>query len=305
MSEGVWDLYRDGITQGLVAGWLDCREKTYLAFRMGLGKPYVSAPLFYGSLVHGVLEKVYMGDSRSITRLVKETAEEVQPRQGFANNFQDQIAIAHVMLQEYFKFWKKDDKKIKWLLTEQKFDVPYKMPSGAQTRLRGMIDGVFHLHGKLWLLETKTASRVNDTLLMDRLPFDIQVNYYLMVAEMLVERPLAGVLYNILRKPQLRQGAKEPDEVFQQRIYNDVAVRPDWYFLRYEIRITKKEQLKWRQEFEDVMKEFEEWYHGHGHYRNPVSCDGKFGSCGFLPICSRRDHSGFTRREHIFPELEG
>lgn len=301
--EGHWDLYRDGFTQGLLAKWLNCRESVYIAYVQGLEKPSLSAPLFYGSLVHGVLEKHYNGDCRKLTILVDEVVNEIHPV-GFVNTFEDYVALAEVVLAEYMRFYKHEDRKFKWIQTEHQFDIPYKLPSGAESRMRGMIDGVFTQKGKVWLLETKTASMVNESVLMDRLSFDMQIGFYLNVVRQMIKRTPAGVVYNILRKPLLRKSVKENERAYIERCRRDIASRPDWYFIRYEIRVTKREQQRWIREFNDILADLEEWFQGRGHYRNSGNCDGKYGSCPYLPICSSGNTNGFSQRPHVFAELE-
>src|SRR5687768_6276449 len=54
-----WDLFRDGVTQGLLSNFLVCPERTRLGYMRGLRsvkeKPYIH----FGNVVHEAIEKVY------------------------------------------------------------------------------------------------------------------------------------------------------------------------------------------------------------------------------------------------------
>jgi hypothetical protein len=287
---------------------MQCREKCRLKVRERLSRIGTSPALYYGSLVHEVLDMYYSHRAEVVHSpkgMVDAAVEKLNDSlNGVQQETESHAAMALAVLPAYFRYWKRSDSKFSWLDVEHEFDLPLRLPSGRESRLRGKIDGVFMLNKGLWILETKTASKVEETALMDRLPFDLQTGLYLHAAHLITGIRPKGVIYNILRKPQLRQKKAEHFKAFWERTTADVAKRPGFYFLRYEIRRTRDEASRWLREFEAVLADLEQWHGGDQfHYRNSNECQGRYGNCEFLPVCSRGDTSNFTQRKVQFPEL--
>jgi hypothetical protein len=158
---------------------------------------------------------------------------------------------------------------------------------------------------RLRLFETKTRGRINDDTTSAVLPHEMQVNIYLgAILDMEGEYP-SGVLYNIIRRPQLRLKKGEDLKQFSKRIADDVAARPDFYFIRLQMGMSKQEIDAAKQDLEGIMAEFLAWWNGDlPHYRNSDHCENKYGVCQFLKKCSNGDTTGLYRRGKVFMELE-
>ncbi len=220
-------------------------------------------------------------------------------------------------MEAYFKYWQKDKREITWVKLEKEFRLPYKLPSGRMTFIRGKRDGDFRAgkpKAKLWLFETKTKSRIDEDSLMDWLPLDLQSNLYFWSMRQEYGECPAGVKYNVLRKPGLRQGVAEPFGDFCKRIAKDLAKEPEKYFHRYDVAVLPSEIETWEKQFALIMEDIEQWWislhpdmlqpsNGTSNYRNPTSCIGQFGACEFLKVCGRGDKTGLFVREHPFNEL--
>lgn len=328
----IYDLYKDGVTQGLLSRFLLCPEKHRLGSIEGLRQIRVGGPLAFGSLVHDVLDHVYSTIYFSLENNLKFTIDDIhawikdlleeflgrdrsvletslaltpQNEQQLEMNY----GMADVMLRHYFKRWRAD-RQMDWVSLEENFRVMldpseylnlYGLP---EIPIRGKMDGVFRSNEKLWLFETKTKARIEEESIVDTLGFNLQVCMYLWAIKQIHgERP-AGVKYNLIRKPQIRMGKTESIRAFFHRMEEDVQARPDFYFVRYDAVIMPEEMQLWEEDFKGMLRSLIEWHEGKWHYRNPCSCVGQFGRCEFLPICSNGDRSGFVRLETIFPELE-
>jgi len=317
-----YSVEKDGITQGLLQTWMSCRYKARF-FLDGWRTVDTRMALIFGSLIHGINEAVYKkvrkGKTKhppstkkikSITNKASKIWIKDNPRASkrAREMLAESVMIANILMPLYFERWEKDDfKEAVWQEVEGKFNLPVKLKDGRRTRFRGMIDGSFLSKGlnKLWLFETKTGTRINPLNLTDRLAFDLQVGFYLNALYKLKEAIPEGFLYNNIRRPELRIRKKESLKQFADRMENDIQKRPDWYFVRLPISISKKEFKAIRKQLFVIVREFYDWYEGKlGHYRCSGQCEGKYGRCGYLTMCANGGkptpiyvNSGFSYRE--------
>lgn len=82
--------------------------------------------------------------------------------------------------------------------------------------MRGKADGIILKDGKHYLLEHKSASAIDGNFI-ERLPMDFQIVLYADYIERYMNIRIAGILYNVVGKAQLRQGKGETEEEFQAR----------------------------------------------------------------------------------------
>lgn len=291
----------DGITQSILSTWLGCRQ----AARFYLDGWRSDAPkraLQFGSLMHKLLEAYYTtGDPVEYVfdsiedRWRKKAVEAGDDLQ----QVEMDLCLSRVLFQEYVKYYRAKDAKKEWLELEGVFDVDF---NGY--RLRGMTDGVYKQGKGTWILETKTASRIDEETLSDALLFNFQNLFYIVAKQIQLGKPVKGVLYNIIRKPSLRQKKNEPIGEFMQRIAEDVAARPDWYFVRFEIVYTRKRIKQFKDELQSKLGEFELWVRGKlPTYKNENTCVGRW-SCRFLKACASNSMVGFNCNGVLFSELE-
>ena len=284
---------------------MSCPEKCRLGLVEGLRRPGSSTPLDFGNITHMMLERGYKDSSQKKPAALRAMADQWQKEnQAYTDDAECMLSQIEGLVTAYHEYWEKDDKKKDWVSLEQTFDVPYTLPSGLVIRLRGKIDGVFRVGKKLYLLETKTKGQVVSAL-DEAVGFNLQVMFYLYAARQLYGEFPAGVLYNILRRPQLRLGKAETQVGFAQRVEKDILSRPDFYFKRMEIAFLKKEQVAWERELADILEVFVNWAEGGPSWHNTGSCL-EYGGCEYLHICSGQPgaREAFTVKEHVYPELE-
>jgi len=166
------------------------------------------------------------------------------------------------------------------------------------------MDGRFQKGPKsLWLFENKFKGRIEAGNLMNQLPLDLQVHIYLYALAKETGRKPKGVLYNIIRRPQLKQKKNEPLSDFIARIGEDVKKRPEFYFIRFEVGIMSREMKDFESDLEAMIHDYVMWYRGkRGTYKNGAHCLQPY-PCRYLPICSQNDMSGYWQRTKVFPEL--
>ena len=318
---------KDGVTQSLLGNWGRCTRAA--RFSLDGWKPNeLKQTLAYGSFWHKLLEELYIkvklgvGREELIETHFEEVAKEwVKSRKTWTSTMELSsvhflIAKARALWPGYCNHWESDFDPNKWFSLEAKFDVMWE-----GFRLRGMIDGVMVIEVKvrgktttdIWLLETKTKGQI-DSALDDLLSFDFQNGFYITAAEVLLLELLKGmdikgVLYNIVRRPahklltDKKTGKKETLPQYTARVAEDVAERPNHFFMRSEIIYTKAERKLFKQELLWKLQEFKMWLDGDLHtYRQQQGCAGKF-RCDFLSACASRRMIGFTHQGRLFEEL--
>lgn len=306
-----------GITQGLLNRWRNCREDCWL-FLQGWSSKSVNKGLTFGNLIHAVLEKIYQdlqkgklnnlpdqGQVLKYIAVVEKTWELENPRatKEAIEQKEASLLILEAIMPIYFEFWHKDLKELPWIGVEHEFKVPYKLMDGRTTFLRGKMDGIFKRNG-IWLFETKSKARIDESTLVDVLPLDFQNNFYIVCAGLLLQKPLSGVKYNIVRRSQMEQKKDETVKGFSERMVEDIRKRPEFYFIRYEIAIDQADQEKFKLDLLNQVTEFYDWWDEKiGHYPNPSNCETKYGRCWALEICSAKNYQNHQIRPQVFNEL--
>jgi hypothetical protein len=322
-----YDPERDGVTFSVLTQFKACRELCRLSLN-GWTAIQPSLPLIFGGVIHEVFHRVYADPQVKklkrppstdrihgyLTDITKEWRKENPKCLSIAiQHLEHTETMAAAILPIYFKHWHEDFTQIRWMEKglEHEFKIPISGHVGRtpwKTFLRGKMDGVFfkEVSDRPWLFETKTKGRIEEGALIDIMPFELQVNTYLIALYKMTGKIPAGVKYNILRRPQLRQKQQESLVQFGERIVADIHDRPDFYFIRMDMTVDMRDLDRAEQELMDLIGDFIMWWKGQsGHYKNSDHCENKYGTCHMLPICSRRDTAGFYQRDRVFVELEG
>lgn len=323
-----YDPERDGVTFSLLSGWMACKEMARLNLS-GVTSKATSMALVFGTIVHAALELMYEmardkevvgaptkpqvdGVVHSLEALYKE--ENPRASQETLQHLEFSLLLAESVLPAYFKYWKMDFTEVQWVLVEQEFRIPVtvRLHNGRTVRtfLRGKIDGAFLYKGRLYLFETKTKTRIDEATLSELLPHEMQVMIYLWALRRLAEaKPHgipAGVRYNLVRRPALRQKASESLKQFAVRCAEDIRTRPDFYFMRMDMDVTLADLNAFEGELTDILSDFLSWRYGvTGHYKNSRECENKYGTCAMLPLCGpSKNTTLFYQRKTVFRELE-
>jgi hypothetical protein len=313
-----YSIERDGITQSALATFLECRQKARW-YLQGWSPKAASMGMTYGNVIHAILEYAY-DDIRTgkfkklpskeqvktytskVEKLWKK--EHVSPDKKSLEYLELSLLIAEATMPVYFEFWHKDVKELPWKRLEMEFKIPYDIAGQCKTFLRGKMDGVYE-RGKEWLFETKTASRIEEGDLVDMLPFEHQNMFYLSALRKLGKKMPAGVTYNIVRRVQLQKKKNESIQQFAKRCVLDIRTRPEFYFVRMEIKITTQELDAFDAELDAMILDFYLWWSGKGgHYRRTAACINKYGRCNYLTACATGKMGGYEKRKAVYRELE-
>lgn len=318
-EEPFYDLTRDGVTYSLLRTFLRCRVEASLMLR-GITPNDRSEAMDFGTLGHSCLEVLYLAAQQAYepfipnkefinaaieecaTKWAEETFElGISPEE--EQKLEIRKGILYHLLPAYCEFWKDDfTGAIEWLAVEHEFDLP--SPGHPDVPLRGKMDGRFQKGPKsLWLFENKFKQRIEADNIMDALPLDLQVHMYLYALAKETKRKPKGVLYNIIRRPALKQKKDEKVSDYIERIGEDIRKRPEFYFIRYEVAIMSQEMKDFQDDLEAIIDEYVRWARGKSAtYKNGAHCLAPF-RCRYLPICGQNDMSGYWQRSKVFPEL--
>ena len=295
----------DGVTQSLLGGYLNCRQwAAFRTHRLCYASP--SFALMFGNGWHWILEACYdavreQGAVYEWGQLIDEFVEQMDPSGAHPSDVEKGLAFAEALYDPYWDYWA-EDMDVDWVAVESEFDVPYQFAprSDAWTRLRGKRDGLVRRNGKLWLLETKTCSRLGSKGFDDTLTFSFQNLYYLFAATLEAGEPIAGVLYNQVRKPQLRQGKNETFQAYAERCRVDIADNPENYFQRLEIIYTKQRQRQFVADLRLQLDELSRWCLGDvPTFKNTRACSGLW-TCDYLSACASCSTAGFVNQTGPF-----
>lgn len=306
-----WSLEKDGITQSFLNEWLACRQRAVLNYKEGWTSSQVSNALTFGSLFHTCLEQVYEYFSQGIKskdiileNVISVTLDEhkkaVQEERNWGTEDEENQALnegyIRILLPEYIKKYEKLDRTRKWTYIEKEFCVEV-----DGIKLRGKMDRVeTNSNGETYIVDTKTKYSIDPTI-QDRLSFDPQVMMYILAYESLEGKLPNGFILDCIQRPRLRKGGAETLDHFMKRVQSDVD---ESYFQRINMRFDRELYENWRREFAFMLHEIKLWNSRTlVTYRNPASCETRYGTCKFIGVCGLNNYAGLYQRKKPFMEL--
>ena len=296
------------ISQTALGRFQDCRQKARWALDGWIPKT-PSRPLLFGNFFHNCLAlvNVYINKNKRMPNIEElesfcndEWEHFLQTPDAAdrttAENMQYDAAVILVLLKNYVEHYYQKDVKCNWVNVEGRVDLKY-----ANNRLMGFLDGAFELNdGKeLWVFETKTRSREDLESLGRILHMEFQTFYYMHLVLMTQGRLPNGICYNIVFKPSIRKGKNETMNEFLARLDRDVHQHRDHYFQRLNVSIDPEEYHKWRTTTLDpLLQDYTRWATGKAPtYRNTANCNGKYGKCPYLELCSMGSYMYVKQQE--------
>jgi hypothetical protein len=282
----------DGITFSLLNRFLECRER----FRLRVVEGIVDDEGFqrsmeYGSMWHAC-EEALAGRNTNTSS----SGGWVKAAQAYRDKLLAKYPDNHKDIQHWYQVcraefpvyiteWQKQQKSVKYLLQETAFRVPYLLPSGRTITLRGKWDAIFQKGKSIFLQENKTKGEIDEEGITQTVDQNLQVMFYLIALQEYQDRdgldpgrfpesmpkdfylrPLAGVLYNVIRRPladryAIRQKKSETPKEFYARLQLSIYANPEHYFKRWEALISKQDIQKFKREcFTGIMCQLDEWW---------------------------------------------
>jgi len=214
--------------------------------------------------------------------------------------------VGEAILLAYIKYYARDFRELRFEEVERTFCVKY-----GQFYLRGKVDGRFRDRtGGVWHIEHKNYGRINEETITLKLAFDLQNLMYLLADRLENNRQLCGVLYNILRRPEVRKEMLTGD--LRKHVAKAIASKPAYYFLRWEIPYTALDLDTFDRELTKKLFELQARCaecSGSGagdtlqaFWKNECACELPY-SCEFLNACASGHLTGYRQKPVLFTEL--
>ena len=329
-----WDLIRDGITQSMIATFLTCKEKMNLSYIQRKRKiKNNTEAMDFGNVIHDVLAMIYNASKSLDRKIFEEHIEEIIEEatnewydityEGIGYNSYDikklerHHGLVKVLLPEYFQFYADDFDELNFREVEEVFDIDLEVVIERQVftfRLRGKIDGVLEYFTDstdnessidLELMEHKTKGKWDEEILQHKLPLDLQVNLYLWAVWRKYGIYPGAILYNMIRKPQLRQGKKETLKEYIRRVRADIHDRPEFYFKRIRGEVNPKDIMDWEKNtLIPILADINVWWGSGTHYKNVTACTSGYLPCPFIAYCGSNNNALYDNKRRLFSELK-
>lgn len=297
----LYDPRRDGIRQTYLNAWQTCREAARLGVLAQLVPNRKRQAFADGTFYHSCLEEVYKAiKTKRIDRpaqvapfiesFVQEHESELRfdGRGAEADQLAEAYDAACALIPAYFEHYQIDFKR-DWVAIEEKFIFMI-----GDIKITGTMDGGYlsPRTGKFWVLENKFKARWPANI-ADYLPLDLQVQLYC-AAAWTAKRPVAGCLYNLIRKPTIKRKKNESRGDFFKRLREDIKQRPTWYYERHQVDFCEAELAAARRRVTHLSQEFLRWYDSVSPGKkdplyNSTACENKYGTCQFLGVCGSND----------------
>jgi len=305
-----YDPYRMGVNQSTLTAWLTCREKARLRLYEGIEKAQKAKPLIQGDIGHKLLAQCYRENPKDVASCLSEMigqAEDNVLKTG-STTMQEEIETLQMMealLPVYFEQYKLD-MCMHWRYVEHSLVIPA-CKLGVSIPYICQIDGGFIAPDKpdrLLILETKFKANWTQGYI-DSLGLGLQTVSYIAAAHASLPEKPSQMVYNLIRKPQLRIKKGETRKQFVTRVQDDIQTRRDFYFQRYKVSLSPSDISKATQRLRALISEFEAWHRKCTLFPgeqdlclNGEACSGKYGPCPYLERCTSGTSVGYSRVLH-------
>lgn len=290
---------------------MNCRQKFSWQYLHRLSPRAPSLPFLVGGLVHNGLERMYKSggfDTYEERGVVEAACDKACMESSLTTQQSDkaweQSAVVMGILGGYAKYYLKRDLAA-WRVKEAEASFSYPLPNGWKAMGKRDMVVVRKSDGKVGLVEHKTASRV-DANYVSKLPLDAQIIGYANSIKKETGRLPSFVVYNVMKKSQLRRSQKETFDAFQRRIEQDYLLNPSVYYYRETLQFSERDVARYEEEHNKFAREMERAIKEKYFYKNTSECT-RYGPCPYMPLCiqgpNRANLSRFRERTETHEEL--
>ena len=295
------------ITNSSKSTFLDCSYKYFLEYIVRLS-PQIEADYFtWGSLFHEATELL----ERDLT--IDQVLEAIRTRfeeeefltapSKFIERVNDMLTVLPDCLGGYLlKYQKHDTERYEQVGVETKFHMP--LPCGAS--FEGKIDKIVREKKtglyKLW--ERKTPRQTGDSY-YEQKRLDSQPKGYLLATQKAIGYDVTSVIYDIAKKPQLRQKKNQTPEQYLEELGQAYLLKRELYFERVPIDFEQSDIDGYLWELNrTAIKMATAFLNGSYEKHHPGN---RFGHCMFEAICLNggiENNAGLLRRKFITRPLK-
>lgn len=313
------DLWKDGVTYSFLSEFLNCREQARLSYVEGWSQKGLIEAFEFGNCIHNCLEAYGKNRRRRFDHNALLNKYRIDRSRNLTAAEQDElkriVETAKLVWPAYLNWW--ENKKgmetlpdCEFVSLEEDFKFAHQLPDGSEIILRGRIDGLLRYKGKLWLMENKTKSVVDERI-ADYLPHDMQTMMYCHCMQVIYGEPVEGVLYNVVRRPGLRLNKNRDVPDLLERIRTDLETRPDYYFLRWNVYLNRDDVTKWVDRvLNPILTNVKLWWqeieqnpfdpfsipNRVHHYISPTGLYTQYGRSNYFDLLTTGNDYGFYKR---------
>jgi hypothetical protein len=206
--------------------------------RKGLEPRRMYAPFFTGRALHAALEAWHTGKGdlfATAENFIAHSRDELKAggyweRQ--QTEFNEQAALVRAMLSNYLEwcaYYKGEyaNDELEFIATEVDFNVPLRSPTNPRTDITfsGRFDGLVKHKptNTVWVWETKSTANVD--MYINGLDRHEQATAYTIAAGYVLKQPVAGVLFNIVRKKAMPETNVLKDGTLSKAKTSDIPAR--------------------------------------------------------------------------------
>jgi uncharacterized protein (DUF2267 family) len=215
--------------------------------------------------------------------------------------------------------------KARAVYQEKSFRMEHRIPGEENgiIPIRGRWDAILlDSQKELWVHENKTRSQIDVEGITAYLPHDMQTMMYAYAlrehlkteeaaaAGLNPKMRIRGVIFNVIKRPQHRQGNKETQDEFVARVQHEVASDPAKYFMRWHVQLDDDVIDDWvitvlnpilysvKMWWDSISADpFNPWkLKSPHHYKNPAGLYTKYGRSNYFELLTRGSTFGLTRR---------
>lgn len=151
---------------------------------------------------------------------------------------------------------------------------------------QGFVDEVQEVEDGYWIIENKTASRVDEAY-VEKLAFTDQVSKYYLGLQKILDKPILGVKYRIIKKPALRLKNSESISEFRQRLVERLMEEDNIIEV-----ITTRSKADLKEALAELKADMRTIVRAKVFPKNPQACS-MFGKCQYLPLCAKHEDAEF------------
>lgn len=282
-----------------------CKRKFYWRYIARLRPRYKAGALLVGIAFHEALGSWYKSPSAPMLRIAERIcsaaeAEALVAADYYGEDEWDKLSTTlrtlRGMLAGYTQVY--GDERRAWRYDRRHVEVPFNIEvDPGRVNFVGKIDLVANVplrsmpkKRRIMVVEHKTASRIGESY-ADRLPLDTQCRGYIYGCAKGLNLWPSEVLYDVVRKCQLRKKKDESTEDFNERIALDYASRPSHYFYREDLMFDRGDIRAFEFELIQAQAELEAIYGAPGALDprawmpNDATCNEYFTNCPYLQLC--------------------
>lgn len=277
------------LTNSARSTFLNCPQKYQYSYVYGLAPRRPSIPFLVGGLFHNELEEMYKSGKLSpnaAAQRVGDACEEACKFPGVraedSDNIWMQQAVVMGMVKGYAQLYlKKDLEKYKVVEAEGSF----KAQLDRDWTYTGKKDLVLQERKSkaLVLMEHKTAGRL-DAAYVAKLPMDNQILGYGWAQREQAGKKFDKIIYNVTKKPQIRQTQKESIKQFMKRVEDDYHLNPGTYFYRETLLFSDNDLDRFGTQLRKFSRNIDRAQREDDFFQNAGHCTA-MGTCPFMRLC--------------------